>query len=119
MSDTPSSGNRWDPTGTEESTAIPEQESHPDGSDDSRSGWRRRLGTLRGRAAGLRGWSVATAAAGVLVGGLGGFGLANALDGADNDQHVISPGHGPHPAGRHDRGHRPGNEGPAGPGTRT
>ncbi len=89
--DTPTSGNRWEPGAddetapiagpapTEEATAA--HEAVPAAEPQSaQRGWRDRMASARGRVRGTRGLAVLVAAAALLVGGLGGFAVAHAVD---------------------------------------
>ena len=129
--DKPTSGNRWEPGAddqtapiagpapTEDSTAahdaVPSSEHQ-----SAQRGWRDRMASARGRVRGTRGLAVLVAAAALLVGGLGGFAVANAVDESDGGRPGDAPGQAPQPddhGGRHGgpgQGFGPGEDG--GPG---
>ena len=89
--DKPTSGNRWEPGAddetapivgpgrAEDATAAHEAVPPPE-PQSARRGWRDRMASARGRVRGTRGLAVLVAAAALLVGGLGGFAVANAVD---------------------------------------
>jgi hypothetical protein len=129
--DLPTSGNRWEP-GADETAPIagpspsedatPAHEAVPPAEPRSgQRGWRDRVASARGRVRGTRGLAVLVAVAALLVGGLGGFAAAKAVD---DEPGSVSPGDAPGQApqwddhgGRHGgpgQGFGPGDDGGAG-----
>jgi len=88
--DKPTSGNRWEPGLDDETAPIagPAPAEGPTAAHEAvppaeppaaQRGWRDRM-AARGRVRGTRGLAILVAAAALLVGGLGGFAVANAVD---------------------------------------
>jgi len=89
--DKPTSGNRWEPGLDDETASIagPAPAEGPTAAHEAvptaeppaaQRGWRDRMASARGRVRGTRGLASLVAAAALLVGGLGGFAVANAVD---------------------------------------
>ena len=124
--DKPTSGSRWEPGAddetapiarpavpadapTEGSTAAHEAVT-PEEPQPAEPGRRDLLASARGRLRGTRGVGVLVAAAALLLGGIGGYAVAKALDGQNNGgQQSDVPGRGPQ---GDDHGGRP--DGPGG-----
>ena len=103
----PTSGNRWEPGAddetapiagpapTEDATATHEAVTAAEPPPAQR-GWRDRMTSARGRVRGTRGLAVRVAAAALLVGGLGGLAVANAVvDQPVGGRPGDAPGQGP------------------------
>jgi hypothetical protein len=104
--DKPTSGSRWEPgadeetapiagpTPTEDATAAHEAVA-PAEARPAKPGWRDRMASARGRVRGTRGVAVLVAAAALLVGGLGGFAVAQVVDDESGEGLHDAPGQGP------------------------
>ena len=102
----PTSGNRWEPGADDETAPITgpaptgdataAYEAVPPAEPQSaQRGWRDRMASARGRVRGTRGLAVLVAAAALFVGGLGGYAVANAVDGSDGGRPGGAPGQAP------------------------
>ena len=100
--DKPTSGNRWEPGADDETAPIagPAPTEHATAAHEAVSpaepqsagrGWRDRMASARGRVRGARGLAVLVAAGALLVGGLGGFAVADAVDGSDGGRPGDAP----------------------------
>ena len=120
--DKPTSGNRWEPGAHDQTAPIaapaqtenPTTASHeavtPTENQPPQRGWRDRMASARGRVRGTRGLAVLVAAAALLVGGLGGFAVANAVDDETGGaRHGDAPGQAPQWDDQGDRDGGPGH----------
>ena len=119
--DKPTSGNRWEPGLDDETAPIagPAPAEGPTAAHEAvppavppaaQRGWRDRMASARGRVRGTRGLAVLVAAAALLVGGLGGFAVANAVDDETGGaRHGDAPGQAPQWDDHGDRDGGPGH----------